>query len=209
MINKMLGISPIKNIFRNGKRYKRLFILFLLLITCVIIALNMMTVSNTYIDRVIEKGEDIAFIDSASNTNIISFMLLIIVLIIIIITTIITSVMYLLNRKYEFAVLRSIGMSNTKIIVSYIVETMVFVSFTSLVAIITGQLIFLYGSLPESMKSSFESLIDTSLPIREILVFNSLSVIFGMIVLVGITVIISMIYILSFEPLKIFNKYYS
>ncbi len=137
-----------------------------------------------------------------------SLIFLIIIISMLIITTVVTSIMYLSNRKYEFAVLCSVGMSKPKIMGSYILETLSFMLFTSLVAIGIGQLVFIFG-LSNTVKSAFEGWIDTSLPMANILAFNGVAVLAGMSIVVVVTVLISMIYLLSFEPLKIFNKRYS
>ena len=147
-------------------------------------------------------------LDIIGNTNRMSLLFLIIIIIMLIITTVVTSIMYLSNRKYEFAVLCSIGMSKPKIMGSYIIETLVFMFFTSLSAIVIGQFLFIFG-LSNTLKAPFEGLIDTSLPIANLLFFNGIAVLAGMSIVVVVTVLISMIYLLSFEPLKIFNKRYS
>ena len=151
--------------------------------------------------------EDTVLIPSAQ-TNSMSRIFLIIIIAMLTITTIFTSIMYLSNRKYEFAVLCSVGMSKPKIMGLYIIETLTFMFFTSLAAIIAGQLIFIFG-LSDTVKSFYVGLIDTSLPIANLLFFNGIAVLAGMSIVVVVTVLISMIYLLSFEPLNIFNKRYS
>lgn len=137
-----------------------------------------------------------------------SLIFLCIIIAMLIITTVVTSIMYLSNRKYEFAVLCSVGMSKPKIMGSYIVETLTFTFFTTLVAAAIGQPIFAFG-LSGKVKSAFAGWIDTALPITDILLSNSAAVLAGMVLIVAITVIISLIYMFSFEPLKIYNKRYS
>lgn len=144
----------------------------------------------------------------ARSTDYMSMVFLTIIVFMIIVTTVTTSIMYLSNRKYEFAVLCSVGMNKPQIMGSYIFETLSFMFFTSLAAIGIGQLIFLFG-FSDMVKSAFEGWIDTSLPITNILLVNGAAVLAGMVIIVAVTVLISMIYMLSFEPLKIFNKRYS
>ncbi len=137
-----------------------------------------------------------------------SIIFLQIIIAMLIVTTVVTSIIYLSNRKYEFAVLCSVGMSKLKIMGSYIIESLTFTFFTSLVAAAIGQPIFAFG-LTDKIKSAFEGWIDTTLPISDILLGNGAAVLAGMVLIVAITVLISMIYMLSFEPLKIYNKRYS
>jgi hypothetical protein len=99
-------------------------------------------------------------------------------------------------------------MSKLKIMGSYIAETLTFIFITSIAAVIIGQVVFIF-ILSDFLKAGFENLIDTSLPIAGMLVSNGVAVLVGISAVVTVTVLISMIYILSFEPLMIFNKRYS
>ena len=127
--------------------------------------------------------------------------------------TIISTNILLNTRKYEIAVLRSVGMKKSQIILNYLIENIVFIWGITLIALIAAQFISLIftSRVFEDMQvfisdESFETLIrgGNFEPILQNIGF----VFAGTTMVVVLSLIFTCVNIVRFEPLKIFNKQY-
>ena len=107
------------------------------------------------------------------------------------------------RRKYEFAVLRSMGMSKGNIVLSNIVEKIVLMWGLFVLAFLVAGTLFYIFILPYLSASSP---IQVELSLALIASRSLLLAFAGTTAFVGLSLIISSIYILRFEPLKIFNR---
>jgi len=144
------------------------------------------------------------------NTAIIFTLLLIFIIVII---TIIATIILLNLRKYEMAVLRSMGMKKSQFILSYLVENLAFIWGIALAALIAAQFIAplftsrMFKNMRDLMSpESFTNL--TQSKNLELILQNAGLVFSGITAIVVFALVIACIYIIRFEPLKIFNKQY-
>jgi len=131
----------------------------------------------------------------------------------IIIVTIITTVILLNNRKYEIAVLRSVGMKKSRIIANYLIENLTFVWGITIIAFMIAQFI-----IPLFMRDTFAGIQDLVAPemFEQLtnggnfgLILQNAGLVFGgTTAVVMLSLILACINIVRFEPLKIFNKQY-
>ena len=138
---------------------------------------------------------------------------MVLILFIIICVTIIATTILLNNRKYEVAVLRSIGMKKSKLIVTYLIENLAFIWGISVVSMLVAQFISgmftvnVFDGIKEFVSPDFfESLargVNTAM-----LMQNAGLVFGGTTAVVILSLILACINIVRFEPLKIFNKQY-
>jgi putative ABC transport system permease protein len=131
----------------------------------------------------------------------------------IIVVTIIVTIILLNNRKYEIAVLRSVGMKKSKLILSYLAENLAFIWSIAFVSLITAQFIaqpfvsrVLEGIHEFVSPEMFEQL--THSANIELILQNIAWVFGGTTAVVMLSLILACINIVRFEPLKIFNKRY-
>jgi len=127
--------------------------------------------------------------------------------------TIICTIILLNNRKYEIAVLRSVGMKKSRLILNYFIENLMFIWIITVVAFIAAQCItplftanVFAGIRGLVSPESFENL-TKGVNIR-ILQQNAGIVFGGTTAVVMLSLILACINIIRFEPLKIFNKQY-
>jgi len=127
--------------------------------------------------------------------------------------TIISTIISLNSRKYEIAVLRSTGTKKSRLIVSYLIENLVFIWSIAIISLIAAQFIskIFTGNILESIQTlmtaeSFDSM--TKGLNLELLLKTTGLVFSGTTVVVMLSLILACINIVRFEPLKIFNKRY-
>ena len=130
---------------------------------------------------------------------------------IVILVTIISTISLLTNRKYEIAVLRSVGMKKSRLIMSFLIESLVFIWAVTFVSFMTAQIITLVSSdsllqmqgvfSADRFASAFDGM--------KFLISQNIVGVFGNASAVAaISVILACINIIRFEPLKIFSKQY-
>ena len=136
---------------------------------------------------------------------------MIIIAILLVFVTIITSIMLLGTRKYEIAVLRSIGMKKSRLIASYLIENLFFIWSITVISYITAQ--FISPFLTVHIFNGIQSMVSSDVYERIMGGFNFASgaanfcIVFGgSTVIVLLSSLLSCINIMRFEPLKIFNK---
>lgn len=139
------------------------------------------------------------------NMQIWSIFFTIIIGFIIISITILITLIFLNNRKYEIAVLRSVGMKKSKLILNYLIENLTFIWSITFVAFIAAQPIFKVFIMDKIKISVAISGTST----QTIALFRNILAIFtGMTGVVMLSLILACVNIIRFEPLKIFNKQY-
>ena len=127
--------------------------------------------------------------------------------------TIFTTMLNFNSRKYEIAVLRSVGMKKSYLIFSYLIENLVFVWGITAAASIVAQIIepifiekvfsSIHNMLTPGILESIASATGLSM------IFQNIGIVFGgMTVTVILSLVLTCINILRFQPLKIFNKQY-
>ena len=127
--------------------------------------------------------------------------------------TIISTNILLNTRKYEIAVLRSVGMKKSRIILNFLIENMVFIWGITFIALIATQFISIIftNRVFEDMRAfisdeSFETLTRGG---NFALILQNIGFVFGgTTVVVVLSLIFTCVNIVRFEPLKIFNKQY-
>ena len=142
-----------------------------------------------------------------------SIIFIFIIFLLIIFITIIITLILLNNRKYEIAVLRSVGMKKNHLIISYLIEIFTFICGITALSFVSSQ--FITPIFKRNILTSIQDFISdgnlNSLTVG--LNFNfslyHIGIVFGgMTVIVMLSMIIACINIIRFEPLKIFNKRY-
>ena len=133
-----------------------------------------------------------------------SIAFMIIVAIFIISITMIATIMILNNRKYEIAVLRSVGMKKSRLVVSYLAENLVFIWGIAIVSLTSAQAIY-YLFLAQKITANVDMKFMPDSP-WSILLQNITLTAGGITVVSVLSLVFAAIYIVGFEPLKIFNK---
>ncbi|NLE13423.1 MAG: ABC transporter permease [Clostridiales bacterium] len=125
--------------------------------------------------------------------------------------TVIATIMLLGTRKYEIAVLRSIGMKKSRLIISYLIENLIFILGIAAVSLIIAQFISPAFTVP--IFNGIQSIVSPDIYKRISGGFGFIGTMmnFGIVfggasVIVLLSTFLSCIHILKFEPLKIFNK---
>lgn len=142
-----------------------------------------------------------------------SIMFIAIIAIILVFMTIFTTIHNLGSRKYEIAVLRSIGMKKGRLILTYLIENLTFVWGITAAALIAAQVIEpifikkvfegIHNMLSPEMLESLTSTAGLNL------LFQNIGIVFGgMTVTIILSLVLICINIVRFQPLKIFNKQY-
>lgn len=142
-----------------------------------------------------------------------SILFIVVIAIILIFMTIFTTLFHLNSRKYEIAVLRSVGMKKSRLISSYLIENLTFVWGITAVAVTLAQVfqpIFIdkvFASVhnmlsPEMLKALTDAFGSS------IMLNNVITVFVGMTITIILSLVITCINIVRFQPLKIFNKQY-
>ena len=154
-----------------------------------------------------------AIVRLSNNLRVSSIVFTILTALIIIAVTIITTLMLLNSRKYEIAVLRSNGAKKSRLILSYLIENLVFIWGISIVSLIAAQFIAprftsgVFEGLREMVSPEmFEQL--TSVANVSLILQNVGWVFAGATAIVALSLMIACVNIMRFEPLKIFNKQY-
>ncbi len=138
---------------------------------------------------------------------------LIIIAFIIICVTIITTVILLNSRKYEMAVLRSVGMKKSRLILNYLIENLIFIWSITAVSLTAAQFIgpIFTNRVFDNMQSmvSVEMFKTLTQGANIELLLQNIGIVFGgMTVFVMLSLVLACINIIRFEPMKIFNKQY-
>ena len=145
-------------------------------------------------------------LDVLENTRILSIVFIAIIVLFIICITIVSTTILINSRKYEIAVLRSIGMKKSRLILNYLVENFAFMLGISVISIITAQPIFYAISdnvinigidIPIELGAKFASAIKAMPFVGS-----------GVSVITALSLVFYCLKIVRFEPLKIFNKQY-
>lgn len=129
-------------------------------------------------------------------------------LILIAIAVIATNIL-LNSRKYEIAVLRSVGMSKLRLVIGLVVENLVFVWGVTTVALMVSAFIepmFTSGVIGEIRKMISAETLSMMIHVGWNRIINILMVYSGTTAIVIISLAITVICIVRFEPLKIFSK---
>ena len=132
--------------------------------------------------------------------------------ILLLITTIISTITLLNTRKYEIAVLRSVGMSRNKLMISYLIELLLFIWGITFVSFGIAQIILpyiidpIFNSLRPMVSNDIYTNIVGSQFINIVKTFGV--VLCGTSALVILSLLLFCIYVLKYEPIKIFNKQY-
>jgi len=154
---------------------------------------------------------ELANLSRIMRDNSIAFAILI--FIIILILTFISTLISLNSRKYEIAILRSVGMKRSRIIMNYLIENLAFIWSISVVSLIAAQFIspMFTVSVFEGMRDLvspeiFEQLTDGGN--LKMILQNAGLVFSGTTAVVMVSLVLACINIVRFEPLKIFNKQY-
>lgn len=136
---------------------------------------------------------------------------MVITAVLLIFVTVITTVMLLGTRKYEIAVLRSIGMRKSELVISYLIENLVFIWGITIVSFIMAQ--FITPLFTENIFEGMQTMVSSDVYERitgsfvwDDYIKNFMIVFGGSTAIVLISSIISCVNIMRFEPLKIFNK---
>ena len=132
---------------------------------------------------------------------------------IIIVVTIVITIILLNSRKYEIAVLRSVGMKKSRIMAGYLVEKLAFIWGIALVSLVAAQFI-----APLFTARTFEGMRELMSPETfasvtsgggVALILQNAGLVFGgATAVVALSLVIACINIVRFEPLKIFNNQY-
>lgn len=125
--------------------------------------------------------------------------------------TVITTVMLLGTRKYEIAVLRSMGMKKSSLILSYLIENLAFIWGITIVSFLMAKLIAPFFTV--NIFREMQTIVAADVYERITGGFgwgdsikNFMIVFGGSTAIVLISTAMSCVNILRFEPLKIFNK---
>ena len=135
-----------------------------------------------------------------------SSMFMVVIAVFIVTVTMIMTVIILNNRKYEIAVLRSVGMKKSRLIISYLAENLAFIWGIAVVSLVSAQAVY-YLFLDRGLKVNVDMkfMPDSPLP----LILQNVGITFGGVTAVAVlSLIFAAVYIVRFEPLKIFNKQY-
>ena len=161
------------------------------------------------VDPFFEDYKSLTELSENMKKNVTTFIILTGVLIVGI--TIISTIISLNSRKYEIAVLRSVGMKKSRIILNFLIENMVFIWGISAISLIAAQYIAkiikikifenTQDFISEQVYNTLANGVDFDLLLRNVgFVFG------GMFVVIILSLIIACINITKFQPLKIFNK---
>jgi hypothetical protein len=151
--------------------------------------------------------------DLTHNMQIWSIIFITIIGLIIIFVTIIATLILFNTRKYEIAVLRSVGMKKSRLIINYLIEKLTLIWFISIVSLISAQFITriftieVFESIKEFVSVEFFESLTHGLKF-ELLLQNIGLVFVGTTAVVILSLVLACINIIRFEPLKIFNKQY-
>ena len=117
------------------------------------------------------------------------------------------------TRKYEIAVLRSIGMKKSRLLLNYLIENLAYIWSITFVSLIVAQFISpiftsrIFKNMQDLVLAETFDTLTTGANLE--LVLQNTSIVFGWTtVIVILTLILTCINIIRFEPLKIFNKQY-
>jgi|LSQX01.2.fsa_nt_gb ABC-type antimicrobial peptide transport system permease subunit len=132
---------------------------------------------------------------------------------IIICVTIITTIILLSSRKYEMAVLRSVGMKKIRLILFYLIENLIFILSITTISLIIAQFIgpiFTKETLEGMRKFVSTEMYETLTSSSNIsLLFKNIGIVYGgMTAAAALSLILTCVNIIKFEPMKIFNKQY-
>lgn len=132
---------------------------------------------------------------------------------IIICVSIVTTIILINSRKYEIAVLRSVGMKKSRLILNYLIENLNFIWSITAISLIAAQFIgpMFTNRVFENMQSMVSTEIFNTLTRNaniELLLQNAGFVFGGMTVIMVLSLTVACINIIRFEPMKIFNKQY-
>jgi ABC-type antimicrobial peptide transport system permease subunit len=118
--------------------------------------------------------------------------------------TAISLVIMINQRRYDIAVLRSLGMGKIKIILKFLIEKTFFVAALSLVSFVLSQSIFYFIVKPFTERATSLPLTDISM--TEVFMQSAVWLVVSVGIIMGLALLITVSYILTFQPLKIFNK---
>ena len=161
------------------------------------------------VDPFFEDYKSLTELSENMKKNVTTFIILIGVLIVGI--TIISTMISLNSRKYEIAVLRSVGMKKNRIILNYLIENIVFIWGITLIALIAAQYIAktitirIFENTQDLISEQVYNTLTNGINL-DLLLKNVGFVFGGTFVVIILSLIIACINITKFQPLKIFNK---
>ena len=142
-----------------------------------------------------------------------SVILAILTSIIIISVTVITTLILMSSRKYEIAVLRSVGMKKTRLIINYLIENLAFILGTGVISLVTAQ--FISPVFSRGAFAGMRDLLSTEMFEQltrganlGLILPNAGFVFAGTIAVTTLSLALACVSIIRFEPLKIFNSRY-
>lgn len=132
---------------------------------------------------------------------------------VIICVAIISTNILLNTRKYEMAVLRSVGMKKSRLIINYLIENLTFIWSITIVSLIAAQ--FITPLVTKNVFTGMKELISVEMfenltqGLNIELMMQNIGIVFGgTTIVIMLSLILACINIIRFEPLKIFNKQY-
>lgn len=223
----------IKNSIINIIRYKNKYALYGALYVVLITAATVCTIVFIQMIRVIEqinKEYDIlsrelslqpngaldeliitqGLVANILNQNII---FTVVILLFMLIITAISTYMLLDGRKYEIAVLRSVGMTKIRLILGYVVENLAFIWISCAISIIITQMMarallgWFYESLRVSASFGQYAWLTQTLTAGTV-IQASVYVFSGTTFIILVSLILACISIVRFQPLKVFSQQY-
>lgn len=154
-----------------------------------------------------------ALLNLTSNMKSWSIIFMILTGLIIVSVTIISTTIFFNTRRYEIAVLRSVGMKKSQLIINYLIENLTFIWGITIISIIAAQFIsrIFTDSVFVGMQDiiSAENVEKLTQGINVGTLMQNIGLVFGgTTTVVMFSLILACINIIKFEPLKIFNKQY-
>ena len=154
-----------------------------------------------------------ALLNLTNSMRMICVVFMVIAGLLIVCVTIVSTNILLNTRKYEIAVLRSIGMKKSRLILGYLIENLAFIWGITLIALIAAQFIapLFSGSVTGEMSAlvSPEMLANLTSVTNIGFVLENVGIVFiGTTAVVILSLVMTIVNIVRFEPLKIFSKQY-
>ncbi|MCL1792595.1 MAG: FtsX-like permease family protein [Oscillospiraceae bacterium] len=154
-----------------------------------------------------------ALINLTQNQQTWSAVFMIITGLILVCVTVITTVILLHGRRYEMAVLRSVGMKKSRLVAGYLVENLAFILGITLAALMAAQIVV--PMFTGGVFAGMQKFVSTEMMEKlaggadlELLLRNAGFVFAGASAAAGLSLVLACVSIVRFQPLKIFGKQY-
>jgi len=132
-----------------------------------------------------------------------SLLFIMLVAFLVVVLTVIATMILVSGRKYDIAVLRSIGMSKGKIILGFVVEKLLWLWGLFIPAFFMGLVVFVFTVMPALVTNAPIPLV---VSVWGTALYSFVYIFLGTTAAAGLSLLLAVGYVLSFEPLKIFNK---